>query len=79
MFTGFSRKKNEIFQDDVHLSSDLTKSQRECYNTVNAQRKERLNDGEKDLIIKFIDGYPTIVKKRSVNGNKNNNESNAKN
>lgn len=46
------------------MSSDLTKSQRESYNIANNERKKRIEQGENDLIIKIIDGNPTIVTKK---------------
>ena len=35
----FFKNKKDIFDDDIHLSSDLTKSQRDYYNIVNNERK----------------------------------------
>lgn len=67
----FFVKKKELFKDDVRLSSDLTKSQRDCYQIINQERKDRIEKGELDLVIKFIDGFPTIVKKRNSNENSN--------
>ena len=57
----FFNNKKKIFDDAVRLSSDFTKSQRECYNIVNQERKKRIKDGEKDLVIKTVNGFPTIV------------------
>ena len=57
----FFNNKKKIFDDAVRLSSDFTKSQRECYNIVNQERKERIKNDEKDLVIKTVNGFPTIV------------------
>ena len=62
----FFNNKQEIFEYDARLSSDLTKSQRECYNLLNVERKQRIANGEADLIIKIINGSPTIVKKKII-------------
>ena len=48
------------------MSSDLTKSQSECYNLLNIERKQRIANGETDLMIKIINRSPTIVKKKNI-------------
>ena len=76
----FFNNKKKIFVDTVRLSSDLTKSQRDCYSINNQERKNRLKNGEEDLIIKPVNGFPIIVKKMRGNENfSSNSPDNSKN
>lgn len=57
--------KNEIFPEGINIANDLTLTQRQHFNNVKNELKNRMDKGEKDLTIKHFFKVPHIVKKRS--------------
>ncbi|KAJ8676799.1 hypothetical protein QAD02_012586 [Eretmocerus hayati] len=54
-------KNREKIPGKTIIGFDKTKSQQAQYKKVSASLKTRLNNGEKDLTIRYIKGTPTIV------------------
>ncbi|KAL0859560.1 hypothetical protein ABMA27_010702 [Loxostege sticticalis] len=49
------------FPDTVNIYSDQTPTQKQYLQSVKEELKKRLDEGEKDLIIKYIKGIPSII------------------
>lgn len=65
------RNKNKLkLRPRMHVVSDQTPLQREFLASLKRVLQERTEGGEKDLIIKYVKGVPTIMKK-SVDSTKN--------
>lgn len=59
--------KAKIFDDSLSIRSDLTKKQLQYYKQVKEDLDKRIKSGESNLIIKHINGTPTIVTKFKSN------------
>lgn len=47
------------------IRADYTKMQQDLYNNVKKELKERMQNGETDLIIQYRQGVPTITEKKN--------------
>lgn len=56
-------KKDPLKGKHVYISPDLTIRQRNHYNELKNELNERRNSGENDIIIRYVKGIPTIVKR----------------
>lgn len=56
-------KQKSKLAGDIYIKTDMTKLQRDYLLKVTTQLKERQSAGEADIIIKYVRGVPTIVKK----------------
>lgn len=54
-------KKIDSYKD-VHLANDRTRRQMEEYRALKATLEARIQNGERDLKIKYVSGYPRIVR-----------------
>lgn len=55
--------KRDICKDKLFISGDLTTMQRQYKSRVINELKQRKEDGESDLVIKYVRGVPTIISK----------------
>ena len=55
--------KNNLFKKPCYINGDMTKSQQQFYFNVKNEMINRINNGESNLVIKYNNGYPTIIKK----------------
>lgn len=62
------RSKSKL-TGSVRVYADLTLSQRHYFNSLKQKLLDRERNGEKDLILKYINGFPKIVKKVPKNSN----------
>lgn len=53
------------FPDTVKIYSDQTPTQKQYLQSVKEELKRRLDEGEKDLIIKYIKGIPSIIETKT--------------
>ena len=60
--------KRSIFKD-VFVTNDKTKSQRDHLNNLKSSLKVRIDNGDSNLTIKYIQGIPQIVKKSIIQTN----------
>lgn len=60
------RSKGKL-PDNIKFYSDQTPSQQKYFQTVKNELARRTEHGETDLIIKYINGIPTIIKQNSKN------------
>lgn len=58
----FQNRKN-IFQPNISIQNDLTIAQQESYKKLKEELQHRINNGEKDLIIKYRNGVHFIQHK----------------
>jgi len=49
----------------IRISSDLTILQRKYLSSITSELKSKKDDGQHSLFVKYINGLPTISKKRS--------------
>lgn len=49
----------------MHVGPDQTPLQRECYASLRRTLKERTENGESDLAIRYMRGLPAIVKQET--------------
>jgi len=63
---GNALKNSDLFQG-VSVTSDKTQRERLHLQTLRAQLKERIDCGEKDLTIRYLNGVPQIVKNQQKN------------
>lgn len=62
--------RNKIkFPDNIKIYSDQTPAQQKYFQSVKDELTQRIKAGENDIIIKYINGVPTIVKSVSKNSN----------
>lgn len=57
----FKSKLKDTDYKDVSVSGDMTIMQRKKYRTLRSELRERKKKGEGQLVIRFIQGEPTIV------------------
>jgi hypothetical protein len=68
------RNKDKL-PPNIHFFSDQTPAQQKHFQAIKDELAKRKNEGENDLIIKYIKGTPTIVKAISKNYNNQKNPS----
>lgn len=60
------KNRSKIKRDrKVFVNVDLTPLQRDKYRNLEDQMKQRISNGEKDLVIKYIHGVPQIINKKN--------------
>lgn len=57
--------------DNIKMYADQTPAQKQYWLSLREDLKKRTDNGEKDLIIKYINGTPKITKNNDVNKQKN--------
>lgn len=63
-------KNRKLLADgDVRMRADLTLLQREQIRNAHAELQRRTQDGEKDLLIKYLNGIPKVITARISNKN----------
>lgn len=60
-------KKDPLKGRNIYISADLTPSQRTQLNVVKAEFLERKNNGEQNIMLKYINNIPKIVVKKPLN------------
>lgn len=56
-------KKDKIKPKNIYISADLTKSQRDHLNNLKEELRTRRENGEEDIVIRYVKGTPKIVNK----------------
>lgn len=60
-------RKNNIKDKKIFIQIDMTQRQRECSEKLRAEIVMRREKGERDIMLKYIQGVPRIVKQPSKN------------
>lgn len=60
------KKKLRDLEEKVFISLDLTPMQRDYYKKIKGELDERINNGEEDIFIKYMNNIPMIAKKVST-------------
>lgn len=60
-------KKDPLKERGIYISADLTPSQRTHLNKVKAELSERKNNGEQNIMLKYVNNIPKIVIKKPLN------------
>lgn len=56
------RHRNNIKSDVIKIFSDQTPQQQAYMKTLKDELRRRIDDGDKDLTIKYVKGVPKITK-----------------
>lgn len=56
-------KRTPLKSQNIYISADLTTNQRASLRKIQTDLEARKNNGEDGLVIKYVNGLPTIVKK----------------
>jgi hypothetical protein len=60
-------RKDNIKDKKIFIQADMTQRQRECYEKLKAEIEARKEKGERDIMLRYIQGVPKIVKQPSKN------------
>lgn len=59
------KNKKKLQNSDLRINSDLTELQRTHLRGLRQQLRDRIDGGEKDVTIRYVDGVPKIIKTSS--------------
>lgn len=63
--TEILKRKSHLFRKGFRISADQTPMQRDQYNKLKVELKERIDAGEKDISIRYFRGIPKITKSKN--------------
>ena len=55
--------RSRIRKNNIYINADLTKTQQNIAYKTRKEYRERLEQGEKDIILKYVNGLPRIARK----------------